>query len=125
RVPGHRSGILTGGYYDKGNICVKAQIRSFRTFFPKIPDGLDDPLLEGHLRLPSEPLAGARDVGLADLRIVLRERLVDDGPGAGDDLPDPLSELQDGHLARVAEVDRLVESALRETVDPVDQVADV
>src|SRR5919199_3082932 len=45
---------------------------------PGLLDGASQPLAQLHLRFPSEDLAGQRDVGLADLRIVGGQRLVDD-----------------------------------------------
>src|SRR3954470_2887980 len=84
-----------------------------------------EPLAQLHGRFPAEQLAGERDVGLADLRIVGRQRLEDDlRPRAGD-LDHRLGQLEQRELVRVADVHRLMHPGLRQADDPVDQVADV
>ena len=91
----------------------------------EIIDRARDSFFEFHLRFPAEDFFRAPDVGLAHLRVVHRQRLVFDPrfrPGDADDL---LGELFDRHLARVADVDRLVEIRLREPINPVDQIGDV
>ena len=63
--------------------------------------------------------------GLRSLRVVLRQGLIDDlafAAGQGEDL---LRELQDGNLARIAEVDRLMEIDFEQLRDPVHQVIHV
>src|SRR5919204_6988015 len=84
-----------------------------------------EPFLELDLRLPPEQLLGAGDVGLADLRIVDGQCFEHDfavGRGHSDDC---LRELENGELARVAEVHGQVLAALGEQVQPTDHVDDV
>ena len=76
------------------------------------------------LGVPAQQLLGQRDVGLADLRIVGRQRLVHDlRPRAGD-VDDRLGELEQRELVRVADVDRVVVAGLGEPDQAVDQVGD-
>ena len=84
-----------------------------RTIEPltEIIDRARDSFFEFHLRFPAENLLRARDVGLAHLRVVHRQRLVFDPRFRAGDADDLLGELFDRHLARVADVDRLVEIA--------------
>src|SRR4051794_6237207 len=51
-------------------------------FLPEILDRLHEPVIELDLRFPAEQRSGTRDVGTALLRIVGRQRPVDD-PAAG------------------------------------------
>src|ERR671937_592587 len=84
-----------------------------------------EPLLQLDLRLPAEHLPRTGDVGLAHLRIVDRERLVDDlAPRAGHP-KHRLGELVERELTRVADVHRQVLLALGEQHEPADQVIDV
>src|SRR5262245_14651364 len=83
------------------------------------------PVVPVDARLPAEQSAGARDVGLAYLRIVLRQRpIVEDAlaAGQGEDL---LGEFEDGHLAGVAEVDRLVKVGVEQADDALDEIVHV
>src|SRR5919202_6758523 len=73
-----------------------------------------EPLLQLDLRLPAEHLLRPRDVRLADLWIVDRERLVHDLARRAGDAEDGLRELVERELARVPDVHRQVLSALRE-----------
>ena len=82
-------------------------------------------VVERDLRLPAEQLAGARDVGLALLRVVGRQRLVDDLAAAAPDLDHLLGQLEQGELLRVADVHRHVLAALGQQDQPADQVVDV
>src|SRR5918912_1093715 len=59
-----------------------------------------EPLLQLDLRLPAENLLRPRDVRLADLRIVDRERLVDDLARRAGHPEDGLGELVEVELAR-------------------------
>ena len=77
-------------------------------------DGLCDPNLERDLRLPSEDLLGLGDVGSALLGVVAREGQVDDLRARTRVLDRKLRQLQDGELARVANVDRSDRLFLRE-----------
>src|SRR5947209_8766348 len=91
----------------------------------EVLEGALQPLVAVHLRLPAQQLPRPRDVWLADLRVVLRQRLEYQlalRAAKGQDLA---GELQDRHLAGVAEVDRLVELGKQQPVDALDQVADV
>src|SRR5205085_7654796 len=84
-----------------------------------------EPLLQLDLRLPAEHLLGPRDVRLADLGIVDRERLVDDLARRAGDTEHRLGELVERELARVPDVHRQVLAALRKENEPADQVVDV
>src|SRR3989440_5365259 len=81
-----------------------------------------EPLLQLDLRLPAEPLLGPRDVRLADLGIVDRERLVDHLARRAGDAEHGLGELVERELARVSDVHRQVLPALGEQDEPADQV---
>ena len=77
----------------------------------EVIDRLHDAFLEIDARLPAQNFAGASNVGLTHFRIVHRQRFVLDlrfRPGDPDDL---FGELLDRHLARVPDIDRLVEIA--------------
>src|SRR6516162_658060 len=63
------------------------------------------PVLERHLGLPPEHLPRARDVGLAHLRVVDRQRLEDDLARRARHLEDEAREFEQRELGRVAEVD--------------------
>ena len=76
-------------------------------------------------RFPAEQVAGAADVGAALLRIVGRQRLVDDLRARVGHLDHGLGQLQQGELVRVADVDRRVDVGLGEGDDAADQVVDV
>src|SRR6476659_7936062 len=84
-----------------------------------------EPLLEGHLRLPAEHLLRARDVRLAHLGIVDRERLENDLARRARRAQHELRELDQRELAGVAEVDREVLLARRQQVQAADEVVDV
>src|ERR1051325_7495740 len=78
-------------------------------------------LFELDLRLPAQHLPGSGDVGLANLRIVDGQRLVDDLALRRRDPDNSLRELENRELVRVAEVDRQVLVALGEQGGPTDQ----
>ena len=61
--------------------------------------------LELDLRLPAEELARTGDVGLADLRVVDGQRLVDELALRAGDAEDGLGELVERELGRVTDVD--------------------
>src|SRR2546423_6403360 len=65
-----------------------------------------EPLLQLDLRLPAEHLLGPRDVRLADLGIVDRERLVDHLARRAGDAEHGLGELVERELARIPDVHR-------------------
>src|SRR3954463_9009605 len=83
------------------------------------------PLLELELRLPAQHLPGSGDVGLANLRVVDRQRLVDDLALRRRDVDNCFREVENRKLVRVAEVDREVLVALGEQLEAADQVVDV
>src|SRR5689334_4599671 len=64
--------------------------------------------LELGLRLPAEELLRAGDVGLADLWVVDRQRLVDDLALRARDAQHRFRELIQGELTRIADVHRQV-----------------
>src|ERR1051325_1412746 len=82
-------------------------------------------LLEFDLGLPAQHLPGSGDVGLANLRIVDGQRLVDDLTLRRRDLNNCLCELENRKLVRVAEVDRQVLVALGQQVEAADEVVHV
>src|SRR5919204_5015695 len=92
---------------------------------PEARQHAPEPLLEFDFGLPAQHLPGSGDVGLANLRIVHRECLVNDLALGRCHSDDCLRELQDRKLLRVAEVDRQGLVALGEQVEPSDQVVDV
>src|SRR4051794_40104443 len=69
----------------------------------EILDRLDEPVLERHLRFEAKQRPGPRDVGLTNLRIVRRQRLVDQFALRSGHPDDRLGDLLDGHFARVAD----------------------
>src|SRR5688572_7956244 len=81
-----------------------------------------EPFAQLDLGLPAELLARERDVGPAHLRIVGRERLVDDRRARAGDLDDLLGELEQRELVRIADIDRVVQPGLGQADDPVDEV---
>src|SRR2546423_14943905 len=82
-------------------------------------------VLERHPRLPLEGLARATDVGLAHLRVVGGERLLDDRAAAAREPQHELGELAYGELVRVADVRRIRPATLEQPYDPIDQVVHV
>src|SRR3954453_12398036 len=82
-------------------------------------------LLEAYLGLPPQNLTRPRDVGLAHLGVVDRQRLEDDLAGRAGGLDHGLRQLQQRHLLRVADVDGQVLLALRQRDQSADQVVDV
>src|SRR3954453_14484050 len=82
-------------------------------------------LLEAYLGLPPQYLARPRDVGLAHLGVVDRQRLEDDLAGSARRLDHGLGQLQQRHLLRVADVDRQVLLAFSQRDQSADQVVDV
>src|SRR6185295_3493575 len=76
---------------------------------PSIPlDRPAQPFLDRQRGLPVEQAAGSGDVGLAHLGVVDGQRPVDDLALRPADLENETGELEQGELARVAEVDRVV-----------------
>mmetsp|Transcript_23727 Transcript_23727/g.67373 ORF Transcript_23727/g.67373 Transcript_23727/m.67373 type:complete len:366 (+) Transcript_23727:722-1819(+) len=83
-----------------GWLLVAAQVQAL-----KVGNGLAEPFPQLDIWLPTKHLLGARDVGLALLWVVIRERHVDDLGFAAGHLHDRLCELLDGELVRVAHID--------------------
>jgi len=75
--------------------------------------------------LPAETRARERDVGLPDLRIVGRQRLVDDRARRSGHLDDQPRDLLDRHLLRVADIDRAAFLRQHQLDDAVDEIGDV
>src|SRR5262249_3659957 len=76
-------------------------------------------------RLPSQHLICPCDVGPAGLRIVHRQWAVFDLAAASGQPQDQLREFENGHLVRIADVDRLVELHVHQPPYSFDQVVDV
>src|SRR5947207_1746589 len=81
--------------------------------------------LELNLRLPAEELARPGDIGLPDLRIVDRQRLVDDLALRACDAQDGLGQLVERELPGVAEVHRQVLAGLGQQDEPLNEVVHV
>src|SRR2546425_11568005 len=69
--------------------------------------------------------ARAPDVGLADLGVVDRKRAEHDLAARAGESDNALGELEQRHLVRVADIDRVVHRRLHEPPETVDEVADV
>src|SRR5947209_3629546 len=85
----------------------------------EIGDGLFEAFLELDRGLPTQAGAGQRDIGLALLGIIGRERLLPETAPASGLCNDFLGKLPDRELVGVAEVDRSGEARL--AVDQLDQ----
>src|SRR3954452_5737282 len=83
------------------------------------------PLFEGNLRLPAQQLARPRDVGLAHLGVVDRQRLEHDLARGAGRLEHLLCELEEGVFRGIADVHRQMLTALREQHESTDQIVDV
>src|SRR5688572_21809594 len=81
---------------------VKVRLRNRRFLQRRVE--LSQPIVETHLGLPPEYLLRPRDVRLAHLRIVDRQRLEDDLAAAAPHLEHLLRQLEQGELLRVADV---------------------
>src|SRR4051794_40485570 len=110
-----RSSVLVGGMPRGVNeeACQKyrtfparqiSDARADERFGAGLLDGAPQPLAQVDLRRPPQQLAREADVGLADLRIVGGQRLVDDLRPRPGDLDHRLGELQQRELVRVADV---------------------
>src|SRR5262245_32609051 len=88
-------------------------------------DRAAQPVLEIDLGLPAEELLRSRDLRLADLRVVDRQRLEDDLARRAGHSKDRLRQLEQGFLVGIAEVDRQVLARLGEQYEAADQVVDV
>ncbi len=87
-------------------------------------DRLFEALGQTHLRFPTQLLAGQRDVGLADLGVVLRQGHEVDLRGGPHQTEDLLGKLQNRHLGRVADVHRLHIVGVEQAPDALDEVGD-
>src|SRR2546428_9711264 len=84
------------------------------------------PIFQLYLRLPSEQSARARDVGPALLRVVLRQGAHgSDAAAAAHHLPGGLCELDQRHLAGIAQVHRPRVAFREQGEEPRDQIVDV
>jgi hypothetical protein len=83
--------------------------------------------LERHLGFPLEPFARQADVGAAAYRVVRPRRLEGELGGAAGELDRERSQLEDGELVGIADVDRTGEvlAAVHHAHDSVDDVIDV
>src|SRR6187200_3193053 len=104
--------------------ATAAALRTRRVSLER-PQSAAQPLVQLDLRLPAEDLARARDVRLAHLRVVDRQRLVEDLARRAGRREDRLRELEDRVLARVADVHRQVLAGLGEQGEAANQVVDV
>src|SRR6478752_2582350 len=77
------------------------------------------------LGLPPEKLPRPRDVRLADLRIIDRKCFEHDRAGRSGHADDRFGELEQGHLGRVADVDREMLSRLDQQDEPAHEIVDV
>ena len=88
--------------------------------FSKVFDCLLDSFLELDLRFPVENFFRAADIWLAHFRVVHWQWLMFDCRSRPSYADDFIGELFDRHLARVADVDRLMKIAHREPENSVD-----
>src|SRR5215813_11938594 len=88
-------------------------------------DRLLQSLFDRHAWLPPQYLFRPRDVRPAGPRIVHRQRAVFDLAAASGQPQDQLREFEDGHLVRIADVDRLVELRVHQPTYAFDQVVNV
>src|SRR5438874_1799584 len=100
----------------------------WRLGFHLSPEMLQRPLhafMTIHPRLPAQQAAGARDVGPTNFRIVLRQRLVDDGASASSQSNDLAGEVQNRDLVGIAQVDRIMEVGAKKPINPFNQVGHI
>src|SRR5262245_4469853 len=83
------------------------------------------PLTAANFRLPAQQLSRPADVGLAHLRIVLRQWSILDRTFTPRQSENLFRELENRHFVGVAEVDRLVEIGEEQLLDAIDEVIDV
>src|ERR1041384_858198 len=81
--------------------------------------------LEIDLRFPAENIPGLRDLGLPHLRIILGKRLVNNRALRIRKRNNPVSEFQDRHFMRVADVYRQMMLDLEQLLYAGDEVVDV
>src|SRR4029077_20939125 len=104
--------------------CARFNALTLQRLF-EVLDRLLDPLLEFNSGFPTEDFFCAGDVRLAHLRVVHRQGVVFDCGFRPRDSDDFLCKLFNSHLARIAEVDWLVEIAHRKPENSIDQIGDV
>mmetsp|Transcript_14859 Transcript_14859/g.34940 ORF Transcript_14859/g.34940 Transcript_14859/m.34940 type:complete len:359 (-) Transcript_14859:274-1350(-) len=103
----------------RGDLSVLAEL------LLEVLDGVAQPLLHRHPRLPADLALGHRDVRLALLRVVgCRGHVLDRAVGVGR-LVDERCKLSDGVLLGVADVDWHVIAAFHESHEAGDEVIDV
>src|SRR3954467_4311369 len=133
---GDRSSVVVGGMPRAENEGASQKYRTFparsvsdagadERFCAGLLDGPLQALAQLDLGPPVEQLARETDVGLTDLRVIRRQRLVDDLRARLGDLDDRLGELEQRELVGVADVDRLMRAGLGEQDHPADQIVDV
>src|SRR5215216_7308757 len=91
----------------------------------KVIDRFLDSLLEFDARLPTKHLFRARDIRLSHLGIIDWQWFVFDCRFRAGDANDFLGELFNRHLARVANVHRLMKTAHRQSENAIDQIGHV
>src|ERR1035438_7377078 len=124
-----------GGIYDLRYTIYDSKIRSARKSYivnrkcsdlrAEIRNRVGQSVGELHFGFPFQKLLRLGDVGLALLRIVLRQRLEDDfafGLCRADDFP---GELAHGQFRRIADVHRQIVIAHHQPVDAFNQIRDV
>ena len=85
-------------------------------------DRLADALVEIYFWLPTEDFLGACDIGLSHFRVIHRQGFLLDRAVRARDAKDFFGELADRHLARVADVHRLVEVRHHEAENSLEKI---
>jgi hypothetical protein len=85
-------------------------------------DGGRQAFVQPHLRLPLQSFPGPRDIGLSLPGIVLRKWFKYQSARAARHLFDHNGHFFQGHLPWIADIDRLVATALTQPVDTIDKV---
>src|SRR5438046_9959587 len=91
----------------------------------EILDRLFDSLLESHARLPAEDLFRTSDIWLANLRVVHWQWFVFDRRFCSGNTNNFVGELFNGHLARITQVDWLVDIPHGQLANSVGPIASV
>jgi hypothetical protein len=79
---------------------------SLGNYLPEILDGLEQAFLQFYLGIPVQFFSHQGDIGATPYRIILRKRFEDNLRGALGEADDFFSELDDGALAGITEIDR-------------------
>jgi hypothetical protein len=98
---------------------------AYKRASPRLLKRASQALTQFDFRLPLQQVAGERDVGLALLRVIDGQRLVDQLRGRACELFDDLRQFEQGELVRVAYVHRVVVAGLGQRDDPADQIVHV